>query len=86
MAECFFFPLFTGRRVRHDPQRFMGKTVYVRPPFNLETVEFASREKDESKAWRYQNTASFSGKHYERERFGEFSRSHNGLRCLLLVS
>ena len=30
--------------VRHDPQRFMGKTVYV-PHFNRDTVEFASRER-----------------------------------------
>ena len=28
--------------VRHDPQRFMGKTVTV-PHFNRDTVEFASR-------------------------------------------
>ena len=34
--------------VRHDPQRFMGETVYV-PHFNRDTVEFASRERDESK-------------------------------------
>ena len=34
--------------VRHDPQRFMGKTVYV-PHFNRDTVEFASRERDKSK-------------------------------------
>ena len=34
--------------VRHDPQRFMGKTVYV-PHFNRDTVKFASRKKDESK-------------------------------------
>ena len=34
--------------MRHDPQRFMGKTVYV-PHFNRDTVEFASRERDESK-------------------------------------
>ena len=33
---------------RHDPQRFMGKTVYV-PHFNRDTIEFASRERDESK-------------------------------------
>ena len=34
--------------VRHDPQRFMGKTVTV-PHFNRDTVEFASRKKrDES--------------------------------------
>ena len=34
--------------VRHDPQRFMGKTLYVLH-FNRDTVEFASRVKDESK-------------------------------------
>ena len=34
--------------VRHDQQRFMGKTVYV-PHFNRDTVKFSSREKDESK-------------------------------------
>ena len=33
--------------VRHDPQRFMGKTVTV-PHFNRDTVEFASRGRDES--------------------------------------
>ena len=33
--------------VRHDPQRFMGKTVAV-PRFNRDTVEFASRERGES--------------------------------------
>ena len=33
--------------MRHDPQRFMGKTVAV-PHFNRDTVEFASRERDES--------------------------------------
>ena len=33
--------------VRHDPQRFMGKTVIV-PHFNRDTVEFASRKRDES--------------------------------------
>ena len=43
--DCFI--LFAGG-VRHDPQRFMGKTVYV-PHFNRDTVEFASRERDESK-------------------------------------
>ena len=35
---------------------------------------------------RDQNTASFSEKHYGGERFGEFSGSHTGLRCLLLAS
>ena len=30
--------------VRHDPQRFMGKTVTV-PHFNCDTVEFASRKR-----------------------------------------
>ena len=34
--------------MRHDPQRFMGKTVYV-PHFNRDTVEFVSRERDKSK-------------------------------------
>ena len=34
--------------VRHDPQRFMGKTVYV-PHINRDTVEFASRDRGESK-------------------------------------
>ena len=34
--------------MRHDSQRFMGKTVYV-PHFNRDTVEFASRQRDESK-------------------------------------
>ena len=34
--------------MRHDPQRFIGKNIYVRH-FNLDTVEFASRERDESK-------------------------------------
>ena len=33
---------------RHDPQRFMGKTVYV-PHFNRDTVKFASREREKSK-------------------------------------
>ena len=33
--------------VRHDPQRFMGKSVTV-PHFNRDTVEFASRKRNES--------------------------------------
>ena len=33
--------------VRHDPQRLMGKTVPA-PHFTRDTVEFASRERDES--------------------------------------
>ena len=36
--------------MRHDSQRFMGKTVYV-PYFNRDTVEFASREREKSKTW-----------------------------------
>ena len=39
--------LFAGG-VRHDPQTFMRKTVNV-PHFNRDTVEYASRERDESK-------------------------------------
>ena len=34
--------------MRHDPQRFVGKTVRV-PHFNPDTVEYPSRERDESK-------------------------------------
>ena len=67
------------------PQRFMGKIVAV-PHFNRDTVEFASRETDESNPGIKTCTSSFSEKHYGRERFGEFSRSHSGLRCLLLAS
>ena len=73
--------------VRHDPQRLMGKTVHV-PLFNRDTLEFASRERDKSKPeikTRDQNTASFSEKHCGREQFGEFSRSHSGLGCSLLL-
>ena len=33
--------------MRHDPQRFMGKTVTA-PHFNRDTVEFASRKRNES--------------------------------------
>ena len=33
--------------MRHDPQRFLGKTVAV-PHFSCDSVEFASRERDES--------------------------------------
>ena len=33
--------------VRHGPQRFMGKTVTV-PHFSRDTVEFASRKRNES--------------------------------------
>ena len=32
--------------VRHDPQRYMGKTVNV-PHFNPDTVEYAPRERDD---------------------------------------
>ena len=38
--------LFPGG-VRHDPQRFIAKTVTV-PHFNRDMVEFASRKRDES--------------------------------------
>ena len=34
--------------MHHDPQRFIVKNIYVRH-FNLDTVEFASGERDESK-------------------------------------
>ena len=70
--------------VRHDPQRFMGKTVTV-PHFNGDTVEFTSRKRDESNPG-IKTLLPFLKKHYGSERFGEFSRSHSGLRCLLLAS
>ena len=57
---------------RHDPQTFMGKTVYV-PHFNRNTVEFASRERDESKPGIKTPPPFMSEKHYGREQFGEFS-------------
>ena len=40
--------LFAGG-VRHDPQRFMRKTVNV-PHFNRDTVKYASRERDNQNA------------------------------------
>ena len=58
--------------VRHDPQRYMGKTVNV-PHFNPDTVEYAPRERDDRIKTRDQNTASFSEKHYGRERSGELN-------------
>ena len=70
---------------RHDPQRFMSKTVYV-PDFNRDTVEFASRERDESKPGIKTLLPFISEKHYGREQFGEFSRSHSDLRCWPLAS
>ena len=81
LMNCFI--LFAGG-VRHDPQRFMGKTVYV-PHFNRDTVEFASRERDKSKS-RIKTLLPSSEKRYGGERFGEFSGTHTGLRCLLLAS
>ena len=42
-----FFVRPSSGGVRHDPQRFMGKTVTV-PHFNRDTVEFASRKRNES--------------------------------------
>ena len=46
--------------VRHDPQRFVGKTVTV-PHFNRDTVEFASRiKRDESNPGIKTRTASIT--------------------------
>ena len=70
--------------VRHDPQRFMGKSVTV-PHFSRDTVEFASRKRDKSNPG-IKTLLPFLKKHYGRERFGEFSRSQSGLGCLLLAS
>ena len=71
--------------MRQDPQSFMSKTDYV-PLFNRDTFEYAPRERDESNSRDLKNTASFCKKHYGRERFGEFSRSQSGFRCLLFAS
>ena len=60
----------------------MGNTVYV-PHFNRDTIEYASREKDESKPG---IKTLRPEKHYGWERCGEFSRSHSSLRCLLFAS
>ena len=60
--------------VRHDPQRFMGKTVAV-PHSNRDTVEFASLERDESKPGI--KTLLLFLKNITEE-------SDSGLRCLLL--
>ena len=46
-ALVFGFLAFPSGGVRQHPQRFMGKTVTV-PHFNRDTVEFASRNRDES--------------------------------------
>ena len=56
--------------MRHDPQRFVGKTVRV-PHFNPDTVEYPSRERDESKPG-IKTLLPFLKKHYGRERIGEF--------------
>ena len=66
--------LFSLGGVRHDPQRFMGKTVYV-PHFNRDAVEFASRERDESNPG-IKTLLPFlknNKKKYSRQGFGEFS-------------
>ena len=65
-------------------QRLMGKTVAA-PHFNRDTVDFASRERDESNPG-IKTLLPFLKKSYGTERLGEFSRSHGGLRCLLLAS
>ena len=70
--------------VRHDPQRVMGKTVYV-SHFNRDTVEFASRERDGSKPG-IKILLPFLKNVREKSDLENFSRSHTGLRCLLLAS
>ena len=70
--------------MRHDPQRFVGKIVYV-PHFNRDTVEFASRERDESKPG-IKTLLPFLKNITEESDLENFSGSHTGLRCLLSVS
>ena len=55
------------------------------PHFNRDTVEFASRKGDESNPG-IKTLMPFLRNITGRERFGEFSRSHSALRCLLLAS
>ena len=66
--------------MRHDPQRFMGKTIAM-PYFNRDTVEFASRERDESNP-EIKTLLPFLKKITEQSDLENFSRSHGGLRCL----
>ena len=62
--------------VRHDPQRFMGKTVAL-SHFNRDTIEFASRERYESNPG-IKTLLPFLKSITE--------ESDSGLRCLLLAS
>ena len=80
-SRCYWSLAFGPGGVRHDPQRFMGKTVTV-PHFNRDTVEFASRKRNESNP----GIITLLPFPKNRERFRECSRSHSGLRCLLLAS
>ena len=72
--------------MRHDPQRFMGKTVYV-PHFNRDAVEFASRERDESDPG-IKTLLPFLKKKKEKKNTADrhLENFHTGLRCLLLAS
>ena len=70
--------------VRHDPQLgFIGKTVLLTVShFNRGTVEREMNQTQGSKHY-FLFWKSLRKRNYGRERFGEFSRSHSGLRCLL---
>ena len=77
--------LFSPGGVRHDPQRFMGKTVYV-PHFNLDAVEFASRERDESNPGIKTLLPFLKTKNKKNTADRDLENYHTGLRCLLLAS
>ena len=66
--------------MRHDPQRFMGKTVAVPHFGNRDTVGFASRVRDESNPG-IKTLPPFLKKDAERA-IWRISRFHGGLGCL----
>ena len=76
--------LFSPGGVRHDPQRFMGKTVYV-PYFNRDAVEFASRERDESNPG-IKTLLPFLKKKKKIRQDRDLENFYTGLICLLLAS
>ena len=70
---------FDAGGVRHDPQRFMGKTV-TEPHFNRDTVEFASRKRVACSRLRDSGERSSSKKKCEKragagESFARFNMS-----------
>ena len=69
--------------VRHGPQRFLGKTLYV-PHFNHDTVEFASRERDGSKLGINQNKKRTATAQWEFHR--SYGRRNKPQSCLYVYT